>query len=170
MTRFKADIRVPRDLLELINTDKWLVQEQISPALRRCVPLMRRALLRHLPDGRASGTRALQSAKSRERFPNHMKDHIASKQVKNAVGALQMVGLKSRVVAHVNFDHGDKAKTLGRKHVLWGAPWDANRAKPPALRRQMYDIPERVANEVRDQCIQIVVDAIAKGIAKKSAK
>lgn len=165
-TKMEVTMTVPKELLELVHTDKWLVRDHLEPAMRKTVPIIKAAFLRHLPDGRASGTRDLQTEKSRERFPNHMKDHLGSKQIKDPGGVLQIVGVTNKA-AHVRLDHGDKArKGEGRKHVLWGH-FKADRTQPPAYRRQMYDIRERVRDEVQSRCFFIVIDALTKAIRKQ---
>lgn len=175
MTKFDVQIEIPRQLLELVHTDKWLVRDHLKPAMRKTVPILVRSFRNHLPDGRASGTRALQSAKARARFPNHMKDQLVSRQISDFYGVLQMVGVskptgKTKGAAQVRFDHGDKArKGSGRKHVLWGH-FDPTRTRPPAMRRQKYDVRERVRQETKEQVIQVVVDAVSKAIQKKLGK
>lgn len=169
MTKMEAQLTIPRSLLELINSDKWLVRDHLEPAMRRCVPLLKFTMIKHLPDGRASGTRALQSAKARERFPFHMKDHVASKQVKDPTGVLQMVGL-TRKAQHAHFDHGEKAlKGVGRKHVLWGS-YDTSRTKPPLLRRQQYDVKALTIAEAGPRCQQIIVESITRAIDRQMKK
>lgn len=159
-------MEVPRELLELVHTDKWLIREHLEPAMRKTVPIIKASFRKHLPDGRASGTRALQLESSARRFPNHMKDHIGSKQVKDPTGVLQIVGVTNKA-AHLHFDHGPKARLgEGRKHVLWGK-FNANRTKPPAYRRQMYDVRERVMNDVKDRVFFIIIDALTKAIRKQ---
>lgn len=162
----EMNLEVPKELLELVHSDKWLVRDALEPAMRKTVPIIKAAFRKHLPDGRASGTRDLQLESSRRRFPSHMKDSLGSKQIKDTTGVLQIVGVTGKA-AHVRFDHGPKARLRdGRKHVLWGR-FDASRSQPPAYRRQMYDVRERVMNDVKDRVFFIIIDALTKAIRKQ---
>ena len=171
MTKFDVQINIPRELLELVHTDKWLVRDHLKPAMRKTVPIIVRAFLIHLPDGVASGTRALQTKKSRDRFPTHAKDKLVTKQMSDTFGVLQLVGVAKpkgteKGAAHIRFDHGEKArKGVGRKHVLWGR-FKETRTQPPLFRRQMYDVRELVRRDTEAQCIEIVVNAVKKAIDK----
>jgi hypothetical protein len=141
--------------------------------MRKTVPIITASFKKHLPDGDLSGTRALQSPKSRARFPSKLKNSLVSKQVKDHAGVLQLVGIGKKTTRgkkparHVRFDHGDKGrKGVGRKHVLWGR-FNEKRTQPPLYRRQVYDVRELVRLEVRDRCVQIVTDAVRKAIKKQ---
>lgn len=144
--------------------------------MRKTVPIIKAAFIRHLPDGDLSGTRAKQSKKVKAAFPTKLKDGLVSKQIKDPTGVLQLVGISKKRIGtkppplQVRFDHGDKGrKGVGRRHVLWGV-YDTGRTKPPLLRRQTFDVRERVRNEVQDRVIRIVIEAIKKAIDKQMGK
>ncbi len=114
-------------------------------ALEKAGAVVARAIKPELPDGEKSGTRALQSESAAKRFPTHMKDHVRRKLVSDATGVLKVIGVSAEA-KHVNFDHGDKGKSVGRVHVLWGKAL----RKPPGgpLRKQLRDIPKIVEGKV----------------------
>lgn len=143
---------------------KTLVMTVLPRALDKAAVVIKAAMLPELPDGIESGTRALQSEKSRTRFPGRMKDQVRRKLISDNTGVLKIVGVGSKA-KHVNFDHGDKAKSIGRVHILWG-----KKAAEPPLRRQLDDIPKIVESKVEAQVRTIVAATIRTAIANGELK
>lgn len=138
------------------NVQGRLVKKVIPKAIAKAVPLVRQAILSKLPDGQTGdNTRSKQSAKSRRRFPTHMKDHVGVKKLNNQRVAMSIVGVTSKA-KHVNFDHGDKAKTVGRVHKLWWIDGKHEVFHTPKLRKQHRDIPKLVQAEVGDRVLSII--------------
>lgn len=179
----KSFVRIETELVRRIdNAGDTLVRKILPPILRQVVPRIRSAIIGKLPDGQASGTRAKQTAKVAAAFPKHMKDHVEDKQIADSVGVLQLVGVSSSA-KQVNFDHGEKALSTGRRHILWwpkarttivakngrtmtlgGEP---TRVHDPEFRKQMHDIPLEVNAEIGPEIERFVtqklVDAISAG-------
>lgn len=102
------------------------------------------------------------------RFPTKLKDNVRQKiAASDKTGLLQLVGVTSRA-KHVNFDHGDKAKTTGRRHVLWDAT--GRRVMTPEFRKQTQDIAAIVKLEVTAQAQAIVVSEIKAALASGELK
>jgi hypothetical protein len=122
-----------------------LLQEAIPPAAKMIAAKAADIFRSKLPDGVASGTRAKQSAKSRARFPYHMRGTVRTKAIQDNAGILVISGVDSKG-RHVRFDFGKKAATVGREHILWGK----GPANPPMRiqRKQLQDIPGQVKREI----------------------
>lgn len=128
----RVEMTIDPAIVKIADTVSRNLQNKILPkALDAAAKMVIPALIAELPDGRQDdgrgyGTRELQSRKSKERFPTHMKEQVGVKRFRAKRGAvLRIVGVKARSATgvgagHVNFDHGEKAKSIGRTHILWG--------------------------------------------------
>lgn len=132
-----------------------IIDKAMPPAMSAISAIARQSFEAKLPDGVASGTRALQSKATAAKFPNHMKDEVETKIIKSDYGILAISGV-GRGGIHVNIDFGDKAKTVGREHILWGKA----HANPPlrVQRQELQDIPRRVRDEI-SQVAEGIIDA-----------
>lgn len=142
---------------------RTVIDQAMPPAVTAISAVARESFAAKLPDGVASGTRALQSNATAARFPNHLKDEVETKIIKSGYGILAISGV-GRGGMHVNIDFGDKAKTIGREHILWGK----GRANPPLRiqRQELQDIPRRVRDEVAPIAEGIINTEITKAIQR----
>jgi len=142
---------------------KALVEEAFVNAEQRISPIAQAAFIDKLPDGAI--TRLKQSEKSRVRFPNHMKQSVRIKRLKDSRGVASIIGTTT-AVGQTHFDFGDKAKTSGRVHILWGQ----KPATPPnrVQRKELQDIPEQVANIVSAIAENIVIEEITAALSRVS--
>jgi hypothetical protein len=138
-----------------------VIDQALPPAIHEISDLARESFRSKLPDGVASGTRALQTATTAERFPGHMKEEVETKIIRDGDGILAISGV-TRNAGQVNFDFGEKAKTVGRRHILWGR----GPANPPMRiqRQELQDIPGRVRDEVEPKAANILNTAVTKAI------
>lgn len=138
---------------------RTLTHSVLPRAMTKAAALVKRVMIPKLPDGVASGTRAKQTERVRAQFDQHMKDNVGTKLVSDSAGVLKIVGVTNKAL-QVNFDHGDKAKTVGRHHILWG-----KKEHTPAYRRQMQDIPAQVKLETEGPVRAIIAAEINTAIA-----
>lgn len=180
----KSFLRIdPALVRRLDRANDTLLRKVLPPIMQKVVEPIRQSMVKHLPDGVESGTRQKQSAATKKAFPGHMKDNVIDKQLSDTVGVLQIVGVSTRKAGQVNFDHGEKAKTTGRRHVLWwpkearvvgvkanGEPMTYGgkpfRVHDPEFRRQTYDVAAHVDAEVTGTITKIVEAGISAAIAK----
>lgn len=144
-----------------VNTPRVIIDKALPPALTKISTLAAETMRPMLPDGVASGTRAKQSKNTKKKFPYHMKDRVKVKLVKDAFGMLAISGV-DRKASHVHFDFGKKAKSTGRKHILWGR----RPAKVPfrVQRQELQDIPGRVLTAIEPQREAILAAEIIKAL------
>lgn len=148
---------------------KKMLDEVFPRVVGRVVAPMKASIVAKLPDGQASGTRAKQSRKTRDRFPHsiQMKNNVGRKTIRDTTGMLLIVGVRSEA-GHVNFDHGDKAKKgVGRLHKLWWIDGVREKYASPPLRKQTQDIALQVRTEFEGKISKILIDEISKELAKK---
>lgn len=138
-----------------------LLNEVLPGAFAEAVPLVREAIKDELPDGDDTGNSAKRSAKSQARFPRKMNQSVSVKHISDSHGVLKLVGVDQRG-AHVNFDHGNKAKTTGRIHKLWWIKGVREKYHTPKLRKQKDDIPRIVKQKVGGKVERIMTGAIQR--------
>jgi hypothetical protein len=136
-----------------------LINEVMPSAFAEAVPLVRKAIQDELPDGDKTGNSAKRSKASKARFPRKMNQSVSVKHIADNTGVLKLVGVDSRG-AHVNFDHGEKARTTGRLHKLWWIDGVREKFHEPKLRKQQYDIPKIVKRKVGSKVERIMVSHI----------
>ncbi len=144
----KLDTRVPKELMT-----------EVAPKVSRLLIQKAARIIRDkLPDG----DRSLQSRKSRERFPYKLRDRVRYKIIKDNSGILAIAGVDYRG-QHVRFDFGNKAKSAGRTHVLWGK----RLATPPnrVQRKELQDIPQQVKVEMAPVIEQVLREAVFKALS-----
>lgn len=164
MSRVDVTLQISPEVVALADTvQRNLVDKIIPRGVIKVVPVVRAAIIRHLPDGRASGTRAKQSEKSETRFPHAMKSRVRVKTVRDPAGVLKIIGV-DRKAGHVNFDHGEKAKSRGRLHKLWAVKGKEVRFATPKLRKQTQDIPRIVESEVGAQVLNTVEEEVRRAV------
>jgi len=138
-----------------------LAYKVLPNALDAAAAIVEPMLIAELPDGDISGSRALQSAKSKAIWNTKLKEQTGIKRVrprKNTV--LRIVGVKP-AGAHAKFDHGDKAiQGEGRVHVLWGKGFA--KVNP---RKQRYDIAKVVQVKVMPAVVAVVKTHLESALA-----
>jgi hypothetical protein len=161
----KVTFSIPQEVVNLADrVQRNLVTKILPQAIGKAVPVVRDSIKRHLPDGVSTGTRAKQSAKAKARFKYHMKDRVKAKMVSDVSGHLRIVGVDEKA-AHVNFDHGEKAKTIGRVHKLWWVKDKHEVYHDPKHRKQTQDIPRLVQAETQDQVQSIIEQHVRSAVA-----
>jgi hypothetical protein len=92
-----------------------------------------------------------------------MREEVETKLIKDAGGVLAISGVTGAAM-HVNFDFGEKAKTVGREHILWGK----GHANPPMRiqRQELQDIPGQVRTEVDPRAASILNSEVTKAIQR----
>lgn len=160
-------VRINPELSAMIDqVQKKLVLEVLPNALRLASVPVDDAVVAKLQEhdsrnpkpGSPQGTKAKQSKITRARFQYHMVDRVRTKLVKDDYGVLAITGVDDKG-RHARIDHGDKAKTVGRNHIMWG-----KRPDPPILRRQKQDIPLQVEAETKDTVVRIVGESIKRAV------
>lgn len=158
MSKIEASVRIDPRVLRMAETvPKNLIDRVLPRAFARVVPIVRRAIIDKLPDGTES--RKKQSEKSRKRFPHSLKKSVGVKSIGDQSGTLKIVGVTDKGM-HVNFDHGNKAKTTGRLHKLWWVKGRREKFATPKLRKQNKDIPKIVRAETETRVVQIFTQTI----------
>jgi hypothetical protein len=140
---------------------KAIVQEAFPKAADVIAEKAKAAMIPMLPDGIASGTRARQTDDVRKKFRYHMNRNVSIKPLMDREGVARLVGVEKKV-GQVNFDMGEKAKKIGRLHVLWGK----RLAKPPLrVQRQEYqDIPDKIHNQMAEIAERIAIEEVTKAM------
>lgn len=152
------------ELSPLINSlenefQKRLVQEAMPRVSDQIAVAAQASMIRRLPDGIASGTRAKQTKAVRAKFRYHMNKQVRIKPLFDRTGVARLVGVETKA-KQINFDMGKKAKTVGRVHILWGkGPAKVN----PRIQRQEHtDIPAKVKAEIETYARQIAIAEILR--------
>lgn len=148
--------------------DKML-HEAFPRVVNRIVPPIKASIIEKLPDGQASGTRALQSAKTQARFPHtiQLKKNVGRKTISDSTGLLLIVGVSSKA-GHVNFDHGDKAKKgEGRLHKLWWIDGKREVYATPKFRKQTVDISLQVRLEFDGRINRMMTEEVRREMRKQ---
>lgn len=134
-----------------------IVDKALPAASQRMEPLAKEAFERLLPDGTES--RKKQSKDVRRAFPHKMRENVRIKRLKDDRGVAFIAGTTVKV-GQTHFDMGEKAKTVGRVHKLWGEELAEN---SPRIQRQQYqDIPEKVSQELEPVAEAIVLQEIMR--------
>lgn len=164
-----ATIAISKEVSDLADRTQRSVITKIGPrAIAKAVPIIRAAIIAELPDGDVGlgnkpPSRSLQSAKSRQRYPYKMKKQVRVKSINNDRQVMKIVGV-DRKGAHVNFDHGQKAMTVGREHKLWWIDGVREKHATPKFRKQQRDIPKIVHAKVGMQAAKAVEDEFVRAV------
>ena len=174
MGRFvKSKLTVDRSaLLRLEGLPKDLRDKVFPRVAVKVLQPIKASIISKLPDGQSGErTRLKQSKKTRLRFPHNiqLKKNVGRKTIRDATGALLIIGVNSKA-AHVNFDHGDKALTIGRTHKLWWVDGEHEVYHTPQERKQTQDIPELVANEFRGEVGRIFEEEVKAELQRLAKK
>lgn len=175
----KMDVSKELDVF-IAEFGKRLVREALPRAMDSLNTVIMPAIIARLPDGDAPTaegppSRLKQTKEVRDKYNKKMKNSVTFKTIKDAAGVLRIYGVDSDA-GQVNFDFGKKAKSVGRKHVLWwpkdrkvvhvrgfprtiGGEPQRLRKKAP-YRKQMQDIPAQVAAEVETRVVAAFVNEI----------
>lgn len=170
MTNMTATFSISPEMIDLAETvQRNLVLRILPNAMSKAVPIVRAAIQAEIiksANGQVGDppSRSKQSAKARARFPYHMKDRVRVRHVSDEAGVLKVVGVDNKA-AHVNFDHGEKAKTSGRVHKLWWVKGVREVYATPKLRKQTKDIPRIVADTVSAQVLDTMEASIRGSIS-----
>lgn len=142
-------------LKKIIGVPKQLAVEVLPGLLESLNEPIQAEFRKHLPDGGPEGTntRAKQSKKSRERWRFKLNKQLKKKRISDDLGTLMLVGIKMPEGNYVNIDFHNKAKTSGRRHILWGKKFLRNRV-------QTQDIPKVVLFTMRP----LIERTVRKGI------
>jgi hypothetical protein len=162
-------------LLEKLPID--LLENALPKAYNAVTPYIKREMRGYIvryANSDITGSRERQSASAKKRFPTRMKDNIGYRTIKDTSGVLRVIGVTNKA-AHVNFDHGDKARGKGREHKLWFREghkyWHAGGGKAsssPAYRKQVRDIASMVADSSAVRVQKEVRKAVIKQIRESS--
>ena len=138
-----------------------LVKRAMPIAAKQISELAQAKFIAMVSDGIASGTRAKQTDRVRRRFKLHMNREVKIKPILGPTGVASVTGVDKKV-GQVNFDMGEKAKTTGRLHVLWGKAF----AKPPLRiqRQEHQDIPLKIQAEMESVATSIITAEILKAL------
>jgi hypothetical protein len=147
-------------LKKMLGVPKVLASDVIPAALKSVEPAIRESFMKHLPDSDKAefSSRLKQSRKARARWPNKLNQQLSSKVKQDDRGVLMISGVRIPQGQYVYIDMHDKAKTVGRKHVLWGK-------KVKGLRRMPIDVPKIVRFENAKRIYQAIYDAIRSAAA-----
>lgn len=170
-----ATLRVDPSVLNLgERLSRKMLEGPLPRALAKVGKIAIAAIKVELPDGDLPGpngqppSRTKQTEAMQARFPTKLKNNVRQKiAASDKTGVLQLVGVTSKA-KHVNFDFGDKAKTIGRRHVLWDAT--GQRVTTPERRKQTQDIPAKVKLIVAPQAQAIVVAELKSALASGELK
>jgi hypothetical protein len=162
MAIIRSKVTINQSAINLINSLPDKILNEIYPkVVNRVAGPIKASIISKLPDGEASGTRKKQSKTTKARFPNHMRENVGRKTIHDSLGTLILIGV-TREAAHVNFDHGEKAKTEGRLHKLWWVKGAHEKFATPALRKQTVDIPKQVRAEFEGTISKTFVEEIKR--------
>lgn len=168
MAIIRSKVTVNQAAINLINSISDKILNEIYPkVVNRVSGPIKASIISKLPDGQVSNdgrkppSRSKQSKRTKARFPNHMREHVGRKTIHDSLGTLILIGV-TREAAHVNFDHGEKAKTEGRLHKLWWVKGTHEKFATPALRKQTVDIPKQVRAEFEGTISQTFVEEIKR--------
>lgn len=162
MALIRSKVTVNQAAINSINSLSDKILNEIYPkVVNRVAGPIKASIISKLPDGQVSGTRKKQSKRTKARFPNHMREHVGRKTIHDSLGTLILIGV-TREAAHVNFDHGEKAKTTGRVHKLWWVKGVREKFATPALRKQTVDIPQQVRAEFEGTISQTFVEELRR--------
>jgi hypothetical protein len=141
--------------------ERAIVHEGFAAADAVLAPIAQAEFIRRLPDGTES--RKKQSKTTAARFPNHMKQHVRIKRLRDRLGMASIIGTTTEV-GQTHFDFGKKAKTTGRVHILWGK----RPANPPSRiqRKELQDLPEQVGNHIASIAENVVIAKVSEAIAR----
>ena len=154
-----------------------LVDTIIPETMKKIIPIGKQSYRRHLPDSRRDNTRKKQTAAVRARFPYKMKAQATGKIIVDDQGSLLIMGVGKKG-AHVNFDHGEKARGKGREHKLWFRPshkkWSQGKGQPasdsPKFRKQTKDVAWLVQRDIGDWGAELIARRIVKAVEKYAQK
>ncbi len=162
---FKVDSKVS-NLADNVNRN--LTEKVLYNAMDRAAKEVQSMLVPELPDSRLTGTKRLQSKRTKAKFPNHMRDQTGVKRLRKLQTAVgRVIGIKSpgnggKGATQVRFDHGKKGMSTGRIHKLWwvkGVHEKYARVNPRVQRKDIAKIVIRRAVPVVER---IVADDIRK--------
>ena len=146
--RVRVNQRVKRRLEEL---PKEIAADIFPPVVRRIGNLARQKMREKV----GLGDRSLMTRKVWQRFPTRLRDTIKRKTRSDDFGRLILVGPSGKAGQLAHFDHGEKALTDGRNHILWG-----RRPQPQRIRKQKRRLDDEVARELEAPLNQAVTSEI----------
>lgn len=164
MVRIKSTVKINQAATSFIDSLPDRLLNEIYPkVVARVERPIKASIKAKLPDGQASGTRAKQSKKTQLKFPHakQMRKNVGRKTIHDSLGTLILIGV-TREASHVNFDHGEKAKTVGRVHKLWWVDGINEQYANPPLRKQIVDIPLQVRTEFEGTISQTFIEEIKR--------
>lgn len=163
--RLTSKVTVKQGIIDLIDSlPRKMLDGAFNRMVRRIDKPIRASIIKKLPDGQESGTRAKQSEKTRQRFPHEiqLKKNVRRKTIHDTMGTLIIVGVSSKA-GHVNFDHGKKAKKgVGREHKLWWVDGVREVWHVPKYRKQVVDISLQTKLEFEGPINQIIKEEVKR--------
>jgi hypothetical protein len=172
MPIIKTKLTVNPAAIKFIDSLPQKVIDEVYPkVISRVFAPIKEAIRVKLPDGDVAKSadeppsRTKQSKRSKARFPGKAKESIGRKTIKDSLGTLFIIGVTSKA-GHINFDHGGKAKSIGRLHKLWWVDGVNEHYATPPLRKQTVDIPLQVRTEFEGTISAAFIDEIKKAMRK----
>lgn len=169
MARFGAKLTISKEVENLAETTERNLRKVILPkVMDRAGPIMKKTMLglSEFPDSDKTGSKKKMSKNTRygkdgqDRW-SRMKKNVIIKKKTTQHAIMRIVGVSSDA-KHVNFDHGDKARTTGRIHKLWWVDGKHEVYAKVNPRIQKHDIPKIVKYKTEGIIERMMLDELRR--------